>query len=84
MFENMMLERRQDLPEVPRQEHYPPYIATGEQRRRWDLSAAIARELFGDVDEANVWQATRAIYKAPWPTDEPLPAPTNSGSRSEP
>jgi hypothetical protein len=49
-------------------ERYPPFVASEEERRRWDVAAAIARLLFGDVDEASVWYATRAYYRAPWPT----------------
>lgn len=42
---------------------YPPYIRTRSERRRWDRAERRARELFGDVDEANVWMATRAIFR---------------------
>ncbi len=48
---------------------YPPYVVTSEERRRWDLAAGIARQLFGDVDEASVWMATRAIFRGGIPTD---------------
>lgn len=54
--------------EVPQAEHYPPYITNDEERRRWDVALAIARQLFGDVDEASVWMATRSIYKGDIPT----------------
>jgi hypothetical protein len=48
---------------------YPPYIQTDEERRRWNLAEAIARELFGDLDAASVWMATRAIFRCEIPTD---------------
>jgi hypothetical protein len=48
---------------------YPPYIVTEEERHRWDLAEGIARQLFGDLDEASVWMATRSIYKSGIPTD---------------
>jgi hypothetical protein len=55
------LQRAQD-------KQYPPYVRTDEQRRRWELAAGIARLLF-DV-EADVWVATRTIYRSPLPTGE--------------
>lgn len=48
---------------------YPPYVITAEEKRRWDLAEGIARQIFGDVDEANVWTATRSIYRSETPTD---------------
>ena len=52
---------------------YPPYVRTAEERRRWDLAAAVAEEVFGNPDgggPGSVWQATRAIYSSPIPTDD--------------
>ncbi len=53
-----------------RVEHYPPYVAGAAAERRWDLAFAIAREHFGDLDEAAVWMATRSIYRSEIPTDD--------------
>lgn len=44
-------------------EHYPPYVATEEERRRWNLALGVARLLFDTAPD--VWQATRAIYRSP-------------------
>lgn len=60
--------RRKPHPQAP--ENHPPYVRTAEQRRRWDLAAAIAEGIFGDTDQANVWSATRALYQGPIPTDD--------------
>jgi hypothetical protein len=49
-------------------DRYPPYVASAEERRRWDLAEGIARGIFGDVDEANIWMATRSIYRGRTPT----------------
>ena len=50
---------------------YPPWIESTEARRRWDLSAAIARELFPEPGSAaDIWMATRSIYQGPWKTGE--------------
>ena len=54
----------------PHAQTYPPYVTTKEERRRWDLSEAIARQLFGDVSEASAWVAARSIYKGPIRTDD--------------
>lgn len=60
-----------DNPEPAREAAlYPPYVCTPEQRRRWDLSERIARQLFGDIDGASVWMATRSIYNGEIPTDD--------------
>ena len=49
---------------------YPPWIESANDRRRWDLAAAIARELFpGPGSEADVWMATRTIFQSRSPTD---------------
>lgn len=56
---------------VPPPQHpmeYPPYVQSAEQRRRWDLSVAIARELL-EVDGfpapgRELWQMTRSIYQS--------------------
>jgi hypothetical protein len=47
---------------------HPPYVESAEERRRWDLCEAIAEALFGDLDRASVWMATRAIYRSDLPT----------------
>lgn len=75
---------RRDQPEPEREAaRYPPYVRTPEQRRRWDLSEGIARQLFGDVDEASVWMATRSIYSGDIPTDAE-PRPSTIAGRSAP
>ncbi len=62
---------RAPAPSTPaRAEHYPPYITAAPAERRWDLALAIAREQFGDLDEAAVWMATRSIYRSEIPTDD--------------
>jgi hypothetical protein len=43
---------------------YPPFTRTEEERRRWRLAAGIARAIFDDAGEANIWMATRSIYKS--------------------
>lgn len=51
---------------------YPPYVNTEEERRRWDLSKATARDLAAnsDIDDpAFVWLATRSIYNSDIPTE---------------
>ena len=49
---------------------YPPYVVSAQERRRWWLSEWIATELYGDLDPALVWQATRAIYRSEIETGE--------------
>lgn len=44
---------------------YPPYVATPEDRQRWDYAKGIAESIFGDLGSAAVWGATRAIYADP-------------------
>jgi hypothetical protein len=53
----------------PDRVQYPPYVVGPEERRRWWLAEWIAAELYGDLDPALVWQATRAIYRSEMPTD---------------
>ena len=60
----------EEEPEIPRAEHYPPYVQTEDERRRWDASLAIARQLFADDGEEAVWFSARSIYKGDIPTDE--------------
>lgn len=62
----------------PRAHHYPPFVSSAEQRRRWDLAEALARALFGDIEspEAAVWQATRSLYRGPLPTGDIGPSLT--------
>jgi hypothetical protein len=54
--------------ELGGQTPYPPYIESAEERRRWDLCEGIGEALFGDLDPASVWLATRAIYRSDVPT----------------
>lgn len=65
-------------PEVPRtpEAEYPPYVQSEDERRRWDLSAAIARQHFGEAGPDHVWTATRSIYR-----DQSVPteAPDDGG-----
>lgn len=52
---------------------YPAFVATAEQRRRWDLSR-LAAEKTADMIGGNaetVWLATRSIYNSDIPTDPP-------------
>lgn len=56
---------------TPAQAEYPPYVVTDDDRTRWAEATRIARQLFGDVGEANVWSATRSIYHGPIPTGPP-------------
>jgi hypothetical protein len=56
--------------EVPKAESYPPYITTDAERARWDVSAAIADQLFGDLGPEHAWMATRAIYRDGAPTGD--------------
>lgn len=53
---------------------YPPYISTEDERKRWDLAEGIARLIFDDAGETQVWQATRSIFRSDIPTDPPAPA----------
>ena len=54
----------------PDRVQYPPYVVSPEERRRWWLAEWIAAELYGDLDPALVWQATRAIYRSEIETGE--------------
>ncbi len=56
-------------PTPPEAEHYPPYLASAEQRRRWDLCVAIAQELFEGSEGAAavLWQTTRVLYHGQLP-----------------
>jgi len=65
--EQFNLERGEDDPP------YPPYVVTEAERERWDLSEGIARLIFDDAGEAQVWQATRSIFRSDFPTDPPPP-----------
>lgn len=49
-------------------QEYPPFVATAEERERWDAAKAIAEEVFGDLGTAMVWGATRALYDSEIPT----------------
>jgi hypothetical protein len=59
-----------DCAQPASQSWYPPYVSTESDRRRWDLCAAIATDLFGGVtgSSADVWAATRALYRSDIPT----------------
>lgn len=64
------MRRPEGLPERgPEDSPYPPYVVGDEQRLRWDLCEAIARRIFGEDGEAQVWMATRSIYKSDIPTE---------------
>lgn len=65
----MLVAEEQHHPEKPpRAEHYPFYVRTDEQRSRWDLALAVAREMFGGDGEEAVMYSTRAIYNGDIPT----------------
>ena len=53
---------------------YPPYVITEAERKRWDLAEGIARLIFDDAGEAQVWQATRSVYRSDIPTEPPASA----------
>lgn len=40
----------------------PPFVATAEDKRRWDLCRAIAEAIF-EEDSASVWMAARALFR---------------------
>jgi hypothetical protein len=56
--------------EVPRAEHYPPWVASAEERHRWDLCAAISEAMYADIEgsAAVIWQMTRSLYSGEIPT----------------
>lgn len=58
----------------PRDNPYPPYVLTPEQRRRWDAAEAAARRVAEEIggNEETVWLATRSLYKSDIPTGPPL------------
>lgn len=51
-----------------REQPYPPFVTSAEDRERWDFSQGIAEELFADLGAEQVWSATRAIYSSDLPT----------------
>jgi hypothetical protein len=55
---------------VERSVKYPPFAVTEDDRRRWDLSSALANKLFEGDGELAIALATRAIYDTPFPTDD--------------
>ncbi len=63
-----------ERPAPPPAEYYPPWIESEEDRSRWDLSAAIARQIFEDDGPAAVWMATRAVFASEVSTEEPPPS----------
>lgn len=59
---------------------YPPFVTNQEQRRRWDLCAKMAENMYADLEESlrrtHVWSTTRALYSSDIPTDPPgVPTP---------
>jgi len=48
---------------------YPPFVNSANEQQRWDLAARIAEELFGDLDPAATWMATRSLYSSEIPTN---------------
>lgn len=58
-----------DEPPAGGGDRYPPYVATGDQRRRWNLARAVATELLAvdgePVPEAEVWLMTRSLFHNP-------------------
>ena len=68
----------------PRDNDYPPYVVTPEQKRRWDAALAAARNIAPAIggNEQTVWLATRSLYKSDIPTGQspeklPEPKPEN-------
>jgi len=65
-----------ELQEVWGAERFPPFVATPEQRRRWDichhLAATISEvnEPSGVADGQFVWHMERWLYQSELPTDE--------------
>ncbi len=57
-------------PEVPRAEHYPPYVVTPEERRRWDVCEALAEAVFESSEGSapTRWQMVRSLYASEIPT----------------
>lgn len=51
-------------------EEYPPFVRSENERKRWDMCAAIARQTWeGDDDApAQIWQMTRSLYQSEIPT----------------
>jgi hypothetical protein len=48
---------------------YPFWAVSYEDKRRFDLSVAIAREITGKpAESAAVWAASRVIFGSDWPT----------------
>lgn len=60
--------------EEEQQEHYPLYVTTAEERRRWRLAEAIAARDFADFGPAGVWMVARSLYRGPFPSggEEPV------------
>lgn len=56
-------------PAPPKQENYPPYVTTDEERKRWDYCVAIAENMFEGDDPANAWMAARSIYNSDIPLE---------------
>jgi hypothetical protein len=67
----MSEEREQGPPRPPPAEVYPPWVTSAEERHRWDLCLAVARQLFLDPQAgsaSDVWLATRSLYQSDLPT----------------
>lgn len=54
--------------EVGAVQEYPPFVESDEDRERWDLSLAVAHDLFEDLGPAATWGAARAIFSSDVPT----------------
>lgn len=51
----------------PRQEHYPPFVQSDEEKRRWDAAVAAAEAMWpGEAEQA--WSAARVLYRSDFPT----------------
>jgi hypothetical protein len=56
-----------DLPELA-DEQFPPFVHGEADRLRFRASVAVARAIFGDDGEAQVWAASRVIFNSEIPT----------------
>jgi hypothetical protein len=67
-------ESRDDELAIPRASSYPLGVRTADQRRRWDLSVAIAAALFPEEGGPPArFYAAQVIYRMDIPTDDPDP-----------
>jgi hypothetical protein len=65
-----MADDHRDDQQPPHALVYPPWVLSDEERRRWDLAAAIAAHLHAEDGAAQIWYATRAIYQGSIETGE--------------